>query len=145
MKDVSRNETSITSYGLVHVSRDGGGTWQNVTPQQIPEFSTVSNIDVSVHTPGRTFVAVYRYRMDDFKPYIFRTDDYGESWKLLTNGRNGIPTNHPTRVVREDPDRRGPIYAGTEFGLFVSFDDGEHWQSLQLNLPATPVTDLLFS
>ncbi len=129
--------------GLVHVTRDGGGTWQNVTPQQIPEFSTVSNIDVSVHTPGRAFVAVYRYRMDDFKPYIFRTDDYGESWKLLTNGRNGIPANHPTRVVREDPDRRGLLYAGTEFGLFVSFDDGEHWQSLQLNLPATPVTDLL--
>ena len=129
--------------GLVHVTRDGGGTWQNVTPQQIPEFSTVSNVDVSVHTPGRAFVAVYRYRMDDFKPYIFRTNDYGESWELLTNGQNGIPANHPTRVVREDPDRRGLLYAGTEFGLFVSFDDGEHWQSLQLNLPATPVTDLL--
>ena len=129
--------------GLVHVTRDGGTTWTNVTPGQIPEFSTVSNIDVSTHAPGRAFVAVYRYRMDDFTPYIFKTDNYGDSWELLTDGRNGIPSNHPTRVVREDPDRRGLLYAGTEFGLFVSFDDGEHWQSLQLNLPATPVTDLV--
>jgi hypothetical protein len=81
--------------------------------------------------------------MDDFRPYVFRTDDYGESWQLLTNGSNGIPANHPTRVVREDPGRRGLLYAGTEFGMFISFDDGAHWQSFQLNLPATPVTDLL--
>ena len=80
--------------------------------------------------------------MDDFQPYIFRTNDYGESWDLLTNGKNGIPSNHPTRVVREDPDRRGLLYAGTEFGMYISFDDGAHWQRFQHNLPVTPITDL---
>jgi hypothetical protein len=81
--------------------------------------------------------------MDDFQPYVYRTDDYGQTWTRLTDGSNGIPAGHPTRTVREDPDRKGLLYVGTEFGLFVSFDDGAHWQSLQLNLPHTPITDLI--
>ncbi len=129
--------------GLVHVSRDNGRTWRNVTPRGLPAYSTVNRIEVSQHAPGRTFVAVYRYRMDDWRPYIFKTEDYGESWTLLTTGNNGIPANYPTRVVREDPDRRGLLYAGTEFGMFISFDDGANWQPFQLNLPVTPITDLV--
>jgi photosystem II stability/assembly factor-like uncharacterized protein len=128
--------------GLVHLSKDGGKSWKNVTPKGLPEWSTVNAIEISAHAPGRVFIAAYRYRNDDFKPYIFRTNDYGESWSLLTDGRNGIPASHFTRVVREDPDRKGLLYAGTEFGLYASFDDGLHWQSFQLNLPVTPVTDL---
>jgi hypothetical protein len=84
----------------------------------------------------------YRYLLGDFEPYIFKTEDYGESWERLTDGANGIPSDFPTRVVREDPDREGLLYAGTEFGIFISFDDGAHWESLQLNLPVTPVTDI---
>ncbi|NIP81957.1 MAG: glycosyl hydrolase, partial [Gemmatimonadetes bacterium] len=97
---------------------------------------------VSPHAPGRAYVAVQRYRMDDFRPYVFATQDHGRSWRLLTDGQNGIPANHPVRTVREDPARAGLLYAGTEFGMYVSFDDGRHWQSLQLDLPVTPVTGM---
>jgi hypothetical protein len=128
--------------GMIHVSRDQGATWTDVTPGGLPDWSTVSNLDPSAHVPGRAYAAIYRYRMDDFRPYAYRTDDYGQSWTLLTDGTNGIPADHPVRVVREDPDRDGLLYAGTEFGLFASFDAGAHWQSLQQNLPHTPVTDL---
>jgi len=128
--------------GLVHLSRDNAKTWTNVTPPGIPADSTVNMIDPSAHDPGRAFVAVHRYRLDDFRPMIFRTNDYGRTWDLLTNGTNGIPARHFVRVVREDPDRRGLLYAGTEFGLYASFDDGAHWQPFQLNLPVTPVMDL---
>ncbi|NIR44866.1 MAG: glycosyl hydrolase [Gemmatimonadetes bacterium] len=129
--------------GRVHVSRDGGATWNDVTPNDMPRFGTVDAIDVSPHDPATAYMAVHRYRLDDFAPYIFKTENYGDSWRLLTDGRNGIPGDHPTRVVREDPDRAGLLYAGTEFGLFVSFDDGRHWQTFQQNLPITPVTDLV--
>jgi hypothetical protein len=88
-------------------------------------------------------MAVYRYRDNDFRPYIFRTNNYGQSWDLLTDGKNGIPQNYFVRVVREDPDRQGLLYAGTEFGMFISFDDGQHWQSFQINLPITPITDMM--
>jgi hypothetical protein len=125
--------------GLIHISRDGGKTWNNITPKGVKLHSTVDKIVVSNHQPGRAFVAVQRYRLDDFTPYFYRTDDYGNSWKLLTSG---IPASHPLRSIAEDPDRAGLLYAGTEFGLFVSFDNGDHWQSLQLNLPVTPVMDL---
>ena len=128
--------------GLIHVSRDNAKTWTNVTPPGIPPDSTINMIDPSPHDPGRAFVAVHRYRLDDFRPMIFRTNDYGRTWDLLTNGKNGIPLRHFTRVVREDPDRKGLLYAGTEFGLYVSFDDGADWRPFQLNLPVTPVTDL---
>jgi len=129
--------------GLVHLSRDNGKTWKNVSPTSIPPFGTVNMIDLSAHDPGRAFIAVHKYREDDFKPYVFRTNNYGESWDLLTDGRNGIPANHFVRVVREDSDRKGLLYAGTEFGMYISFDDGAHWQKFQLNLPVTPITDLM--
>ncbi|MFP4624045.1 MAG: WD40/YVTN/BNR-like repeat-containing protein [Gemmatimonadota bacterium] len=129
--------------GLVHVSRDHGGSWADVTPRGMPEGGTVNVIEPSSHRPGRAYMAVYRYREDDWRPYIFRTDDWGRRWRLLTDGENGIPADHPVRVVREDPVREGLLYAGTEFGLFVSFDDGERWRSFRQNLPATPVTDLV--
>jgi photosystem II stability/assembly factor-like uncharacterized protein len=131
-----------TDDGRVQLTRDEGETWSEITPRDMPALGTVNRIEVSPHAPGRAFLAVQRYRMDDFSPYVFRTDDFGRRWTRLTNGENGIPANHPVRVVREDPSRQGLLYAGTEFGLFVSFDDGVRWQSLQLNLPATPVTDL---
>ncbi len=128
--------------GVVHLSRDAGETWENITPAKMPEWSQVNMIELSPHGGGRAFIAVTRYKLDDFRPFIYRTDNLGQSWELLTDGRNGIPADHPVRVVREDPDRRGLLYAGTEFGLYVSFDDGARWQSLQLNLPITPITDL---
>ena len=128
--------------GRVHLSRDRGATWSEITPAGMPEGGTVNVVELSAHAPGRAFIAVYRYREDDFRPYIFRTNDYGESWNLLTDGTNGIPATNFTRAIREDPDRKGLLYAGTEFGLYVSFDDGSHWQRFQQNLPVTPVTDL---
>ena len=103
----------------------------------------MNKIDLSAHDPGRAHVAVYKYREQDYKPYIFQTNNYGQSWKLLTDGTNGIPENHFVRAVVENPQRRGMLFAGTEFGMYVSFDDGAHWQSFQLNLPVTPVTDMV--
>jgi len=131
-----------TDDGRVHVTRDGGGSWTDVTPDDMPAEGTVNSIDLSPNTPGRAVMAVYRYRDDDFRPYVFLTEDFGEEWRLLTDGENGIPAEYPVRVVREDPDREGLLYAGTEFGMFVSFDEGERWQSLQQDLPRTPITDL---
>lgn len=131
-----------TDDGRVHVTRDEGGAWTDVTPAGMPQWATVNRIEASTHAPGRAFLAVQRYRMDDRRPYIWRTDDFGRSWTLLTDGANGIPADHWVRVVREDPEQKGLLYAGTEFGAFVSFDDGGRWQPLQMNLPATPVTDL---
>jgi photosystem II stability/assembly factor-like uncharacterized protein len=128
--------------GLVHISDDNGATWRNITPAAMPEWGTVNAIELSAHDPGRAFIAVQRYREDDFAPYVFRTDDFGASWVRLTDGTNGIPDDHFVRVVREDPDRKGLLYAGTEFGIYASFDDGSSWRSLQLNLPVTPITDL---
>lgn len=129
--------------GLIHISRDNGASWQDITPPGVPLHSTVNEIVPSPHAPGRAFAVIHRYRMDDFRPYIYRTDDYGTQWTLLTDGTNGIPADYPTRTIQEDPGRRGLLYAGTEFGLFISFDDGAHWQSFQQNLPITPVMDLL--
>ncbi|MFT5142819.1 MAG: photosystem II stability/assembly factor-like uncharacterized protein, partial [Thalassolituus oleivorans] len=128
--------------GLVQVTRDDGESWVNVTPPGLPPEGRIQNIDLSPHTAGKAYVAAYRYLLDDFKPYIFRTDDYGDTWTLLTDGSNGIEDHNPTRVVREDPDREGLLYAGTEYGLFASFDDGASWLSMQANLPITPITDL---
>ncbi|HZS53548.1 MAG TPA: hypothetical protein VFA65_04035 [Bryobacteraceae bacterium] len=128
--------------GLVYVTRDDGKTWTNVTPKDLEPGGRVQNIDASPHHPGTAYVAIYRYLLGDFAPYIYRTDDFGKSWKRLTDGSNGIAKDEPTRVVREDPDRAGLLYAGTEFGIYVSFDNGAHWQSFQLNLPVTPVTDI---
>ncbi len=126
--------------GLIHISRDGGKNWQNVTPGDLPEWTLISIIEPSPHDPATAYVAATRYKLDDFKPYIYKTTDYGRTWKKITTG---LPENEYTRVVREDPHRRGLLYAGTERGVYVSFDAGEHWQSLQLNLPHVPIHDLV--
>ena len=128
--------------GPVHVTRDGGKTWKDVTPKGLPPGGRVHTIEDSPHRKGSAYVCVYRIFMNDFKPYLYMTNDYGEHWTLLTDGTNGIPADQPMHVVREDPERAGLLYAGTWYGAFVSFDQGAHWQSLQQNLPATPVTDL---
>ena len=129
--------------GPVHVTRDNGKTWKNVTPAGLPPGGRVQNIDASPVREGSAYIAVYRFlREHDLRPYLYRTDDYGATWTRLTDGHNGIPVDHPTRVVREDPERAGLLYAGTEFGVFVSFDNGSRWVTLQQNLPATPVTDI---
>jgi len=128
--------------GRVHLSRDAGVNWEEITPRNMPDWAQVNMIELSPFDAGRVFLAATKYKYDDFAPYIFRTDDYGKTWKLLTDGKNGIPARHFTRVVREDPDRRGLLYAGTEFGIYVSFDDGKHWQAFRKNMPATPITDL---
>jgi photosystem II stability/assembly factor-like uncharacterized protein len=128
--------------GPVFVSRNGGKAWTNVTPAGLPPGGRVQQIEVSPHRKGSAYIAYYRYLLDDWAPYIYRTDDYGTTWTRLTDGRNGIPSDYPTRVVREDPDREGLLYAGTEFGMFVSFDNGARWQRFQLDLPVTPITDM---
>ena len=125
--------------GLIHVTTDDGAHWSNVTPK-MPEWSTVSIIDPSPHDANSAYVAVDRHRLDDFKPYLFKTNDLGKTWKPIVNG---IPEGAYTRAIREDPKRKGLLYAGTEVGVFVSFDDGGHWQPLQLNLPVSPVHDLV--
>ncbi len=129
-----------TDDGLIQLTRDGGKDWANVTPSQIPEFSRVSLIEASPIDAGTAYVAVDRHQNDDMHPYIFKTGDYGKTWTKITNG---IPDNTFVRAVREDPKKRGLLYAGTETGVFVSFDDGANWRSMQLNLPTTPVHDLI--
>ncbi|HEU4996869.1 MAG TPA: hypothetical protein VFT29_18760 [Gemmatimonadaceae bacterium] len=128
--------------GPFHVSRDNGVTWTNITPRDLPPGGRVAMIDPSPHRAGSAYYAVYRYLLGDFAPYIYKTDDFGKTWKRLTTGSNGIPNDVPTRVVREDPDRPGLLYAGTEFGMYISKDDGAHWQSFQLNLPIVPINDI---
>lgn len=128
--------------GPVHVTRNGGKKWNDVTPRDLLPGGRVDCVEPSPHDPSKAYVAVLRYQLGDWKPYIYKTSNYGRSWTLLTDGRNGIPADYPTRVVREDPDREGVLYAGTEFGMFVSLDDGESWQSFQQNLPVTPITDI---
>ena len=125
--------------GRIHVTRDGGLNWTDVTPPDMPDLGTVDEIEPSSHRAGRAYVAVHRYRLDDFRPYIFRTDDFGASWAQVTAG---IADGHPVRTVREDPVRDGLLFAGTEFGIFVSLDAGDSWQSFQRNLPVTPVTGM---
>ena len=128
--------------GLIHVTQDAGKSWQNVTPKGLPPGGRVQNIEPGVRDPGTAYAAIYRYLMGDFAPYIYATKDFGRTWTRLTDGRNGIAADEPTRVVREDPERPGLLYAGTEFGLYLSFDSGKRWQSFQQNLPAVAVTDL---
>jgi len=129
-----------TDDGLVHVTRDDGQHWANVTAKEFGEWSLISIIDASPHTAGTAYVAVDRHKLDDYKPYAFRTADYGKSWTKITSG---LPENSYVHAVREDPKRKGLLFAGTENGIYVSFDDGGHWQPLKLNLPTTPIHDLL--
>jgi photosystem II stability/assembly factor-like uncharacterized protein len=128
--------------GPVHVTLDGGKNWKDVSPKDLPKGGRVQTVEPSPHQAGKAYFATYRYLLGDWQPYIYRTNDYGKTWKRLTTGKNGIPNDYPTRTVREDPDREGLLYAGTEFGMFISFDDGENWQKFQLNLPITPITDI---
>jgi photosystem II stability/assembly factor-like uncharacterized protein len=125
--------------GLIHVTRDNGKTWQNVTPKGIPEWIQINSIDASPRDKGTAYVAATMYKLDDFRPYLYKTADYGKTWTKIVNG---IPDGAFTRVIREDPVRQGLLYAGTETGLYVSFDDGASWQPFQRNLPVVPVTDL---
>jgi photosystem II stability/assembly factor-like uncharacterized protein len=124
--------------GLVYLTRDGGELWTDVTPEGLPE-GLVNTVDPSPHDPAKAVIAFTRYKFDDFTPHAYLTEDYGESWRPIANG---IGADHWVRVVREDPVRPGLLYAGTEGGVYVSFDDGGAWQPLQLDLPLTPVTDL---
>ena len=133
--------------GLVHVSRDGGDEWSDVTPPDMPPHTRVMSVEVSPHDPARAHMAGIRYEMDDRVPYAWRTDDYGASWTRIGGGPgdgvgNGIPDGAFVRVLREDPRRAGLLYAGTEHGVFVSFDGGSSWGDLSLGLPDTPVTGL---
>jgi photosystem II stability/assembly factor-like uncharacterized protein len=124
--------------GLVHITRDGGANWENVSPGHSGE-AMINSIEISPHDKATAYLTVTGYKLNDFKPYIYRTSDYGEHWKRIDQG---LPQDAFVRVVREDPSRPGLLYAGTELGMFVSYDSGDSWQSLQLNLPPVPITDL---
>ena len=126
--------------GLVHVTRNGGGNWDNVTPKAMPEWGTISMIEASPTDAGTAYVAVERHKMDDFAPYVFKTTDFGKTWTTIANG---IPKDVYVHAVRVDPKRKGLLYAGTERGVYISFDDGANWQPLELNLPMVPIYDLI--
>ncbi len=129
-----------TDDGLVQITRDEGKNWSNVTPKDMPGWSRVSQVEASPHDAGTAYVAVDRHQDDDLRPYIYKTSDYGQTWTKLTNG---IPDGSFVRAVREDPKKRGLLYAATENGIYISFNDGADWRSLKLNLPTTPVHDLV--
>ncbi len=138
---VSRGQIWIgTDNGLIQLTRDEGKTWQEVTPEGLPEWSMVSQIEASTFDAGTAYTAIDRHQKDDLKPYIYRTRDYGKTWAKITDG---IKEPAYVHVVRQDPVRKGLLFAGTETGVYVSFDDGDHWQSLQLNLPVTSIRDLV--
>ena len=125
--------------GLIHVSQNGGKTWDNVTPKGMPEWMMINSVEPSAFDAGTCYVAGTRYKLGDFAPYLYKTSDYGKTWVKITNGIN---PEHFTRVVREDPKQKGLLYAGTETGMYISFNDGKNWQAFQLNLPIVPITDL---
>lgn len=125
--------------GLIHVTQNSGKNWTNVTPKGMPEWMMINSVEPSAFDAGTCYVAGTKYKTGDFSPYIYKTTDYGKTWKKITNG---IHEEHFTRVVREDPNHKGLLYAGTETGMYVSFNDGKDWQPFQLNLPIVPITDL---
>jgi len=126
--------------GLLHISKNGGQSWNKITPPDMPEWSMISCIELSPHDKATAYVAATRYKLDDYRPYVYKTSDYGRTWQAITNG---IPEHDFTRVIRADLARPGLLYAGTETGLYLSFDDGSSWQRFQLNLPIAPIHDLL--
>ena len=125
--------------GLIHITQNGGKTWNNITPKQLPEWTMINSIEPSPFDAGTCYVAGTRYKLGDYTPYLFKTTDYGATWKTITNG---IAKEDFTRVVRTDPGQKGLLYAGTENGMYVSYDDGASWKSFQKNLPIVPITDL---
>ncbi|WP_456463770.1 WD40/YVTN/BNR-like repeat-containing protein [Lutibacter sp.] len=125
--------------GLVYITTDGGKNWSNVTPKKMPEWMLINSIEVDSFTAGGAYIVGTRYKLGDYTPYIYKTEDYGKNWTLLTNG---IAPEHFTRVLRADPKRKGLLYAGTEKGMYISFNDGKNWNPFQLNLPIVPITDL---
>ena len=125
--------------GLVHLSKDGGEIWENVTPKGMPDWMMINSIEPSNYDEGTCYIAGTKYKTGDFTPYLYKTKDYGKTWKKITNG---IPSEHFTRVLREDPEKEGFLYTGTETGLYYSHNEGSYWQPLQLNLPIVPITDL---
>lgn len=125
--------------GLVHITTNGGENWTNVTPKKMPEWMMINCIEVDPFTPGGAYLVGTRYKLGDYTPYIYKTEDYGKNWKLLTNG---ISAEHFTRALRADPKRKGLLYTGTENGMYISFNDGKNWEPFQLNLPIVPITDL---
>ena len=125
--------------GLVHVSKNGGQSWENVTPKGMPDWMMINSIEPSAFDEGTCYIAGTKYKTGDFEPYLYKTSDYGKSWTKITKGINN---EHFTRVLREDPKQKGLLYAGTETGMYISFDDGNNWKSFQLNLPIVPITDL---
>ena len=159
-RDVTGEEFYSTLYAITESPLEKGVIWTGVERRPVPRHARQRQdvderhaegsadgrpraVDRRVAaSPGSAYFAVYRYLLGDYAPYIYRTDDYGKTWTRLTDGKNGIPADWPTRVVREDPDREGLLYAGTEFGMFISFDNGAHWQPFQLNLPNVPITDI---
>jgi len=129
-----------TDDGLIQVTNDGGKNWKNVTPSELTPWSKLAQMDASHFDTPSAYAAVNRFRLDDLRPYIYRTHDGGKSWQKIVNG---LPDNEPVNTVREDPERKGLLFAGTERSVYVSWDDGDHWQSLRLNLPATSIRDLV--
>lgn len=125
--------------GLIHISKDAGANWENITPPDLPEWTMINMIECSPHDKATTYVTATRYKNDDYAPYVYKTTDYGQNWTSITDG---ITDDHFTRAIREDPNREGLLYLGTEFGLYVSFNGGNSWESFQLNLPITPIYDL---
>lgn len=125
--------------GLIHITQNGGKTWNNITPKQLPEWTMINSIEPSPFDAGTCYVAGTRYKLGDYTPYLFKTTDYGATWKTITNG---IAKEDFTRVVRTDPGQKGLLYTGTENGMYVSYDDGASWKSFQKNLPIVPITDL---
>jgi photosystem II stability/assembly factor-like uncharacterized protein len=125
--------------GLLHITRDAGKSWQKLSVADMPEWSMINSVDFDPHTKGGAYIAATRYKLGDNKPYLYKTKDYGKTWTRITDGINA---EHFTRVVRVDPKRPGLLYAGTEAGMYISFDDGASWKSFQLNLPVVPITDL---
>lgn len=125
--------------GLVHISPDGGGSWQNVTPPDMPEWIMINSIEPDPHRDGGCYIAATMYKSGDFQPYLYHTTDFGSSWRKITTG---IDSEHFTRVIRADAEQEGILYCGTESGMYISYDDGDSWHSFQLNLPIVPITDL---